>query len=381
MKDITTQLAESSNALGFDLWSQMRSTSGNLTISPISVSSALAMTYGGAKGYTSAEMAKVMHIDHLDVDVMVEYRKILMSLQTSPGVKLRIANRLFGETHYRFRQDYLNLVQETFGAEAERLDFSNDPEASRVFINAWIAGQTDNFVRDLLPAGSIDKTTTMVLTNAVYFLASWMTKFDKDLTYPLAFKLTNSDTSKAMMMLRNDKHRYGRVDDTQILELPYTGDNLSMLIALPLQVDGIYELERSLNLDKLSAWRRAVSTKKVDVHLPRFKIDPATSMDLVTPLSNLGMEDAFTLDANFTGMAPESSEPLHISSVNHKTFIRTDEDGTEAAAATATSMTRSMDMSDIPVRFRADHPFMFFVQDDSSGAVLFMGRVADPSKS
>lgn len=383
MKDITTQLAESSNALGFDIWSRVRSTVGNLTLSPISVSSALAMTYGGARGHTATEMAKVMHVDHIDADVMVEFGKILASLQQSTDVNLRVANRLFGEQHFLFHQQYLDQTNEAFGAPLEAVDFRENPDSVRTHINEWVASHTQNLIRDLLPSGSIDGTTRLVLTNAIYFLANWAVKFNKKLSYDSPFRLINGDTASVKMMNRASRQNYGKVDDVQILELPYNGENLSMLIALP-KDDDIAKLERSLSQDRLTSWRRAMFPKKVEIHLPRFKLDPSGSMNLSNALNDLGMEDAFDTTADFTGMAPtQGKEALHIDSVFHKTFVKTDEDGTEAAAATAVSMSRSMSMSmdeDTPV-FRADHPFVFLIQDEVSGAVLFMGRVADPSKS
>lgn len=382
MKDITMQLAESNNTLGFNLWNRINSTSGNLTLSPVSVSSALAMTYGGAKLKTASEMAKVMGIDLSPDNAMAEWGRILGALQSPSDIdfRFRIANKLFGERTYKFRPEYISNTDEAFSAALEPVDFRSNSEAARLSINEWVSLNTCRRVQDLLAANTVDDSTTLVLANAVYLLADWDRKFELHMTRQDNFKVNSGETKPCMMMARNGKHRYGRFGDVKLLELPYKGGDFSMLVVLPDHANNLSSIEKNLNLDTLSKWRRCISTKTTEVLIPRFTLDPATSLNLVRPLQELGMTEAFDADrANFSGMYQPGELALYLSAVRHKTFIKVNEEGTEAAAATAVvSRTRAVDFDS--VSFCADHPFLFFIQDDVSGMVLFMGRVADPGK-
>lgn len=378
-----TNLAASINAFGFDIWARLPS-KGNLVLSPLSVSNALTMTYGGARGRTAEQMAKVLHFDTelSPENAMVEFGSLYNEIRlasSSPAIQLRIVNRLFGERQYNFNSDFVSSIDEAFLATIERLDFKQHPDSCRTDINDWVARQTENRIKNLLPPTSITKDTRLVLANAVYFLANWLRRFDEQHSRYDSFKLPGSDGTTGVVMMRQQKTKqlYGEVGDVQLVELPYDGNDFSMLVVLPKKDDGLADVEKVIGVNKLTTWKRAVSTRTINLHFPRFELSPDT-IDLVTPLKELGMQDAFTSSADFTGIASpsENKDQIWIGDVRSKSFIRVNEMGTEAAAATAVSMLRSMDNTKT---FKADHPFLFFIQENTTGMILFMGRVTNPN--
>jgi serpin B len=373
-------LARASNAFGFELWQRVRAGGGNLAISPASISSALAMTWGGARGDTASEMKQTLRID-VDAEVaMTGWGQLTTALQSKPKLTLRIANRLFGEKSYRFEDAYLAKTKAAYGAALEPIDFAKSPEPSRAHINAWVEQQTENRIKNLLPPRSIDADTRLVLVNAIYFLANWQAQFEKRQTSQQHFKLAPGKNKPAMLMTRRGSYRIVRADDMAMLELPYVDGNTAMLVVLPDQIDGLDQIETRLNDERLSAWTSSLVGEELLVTLPRFKIDLPSAMDLAHPLKSSGMNAAFDLArADFTGIAnpPSAADRLVIGAVFHKAFVKVDEQGTEAAAATAISIPRGGRPRPTP-EFRADHPFLFLIVDKTSGLVLFIGRVVDP---
>ncbi len=378
-------LAASSNALGLDIYAKARSQAGNLALSPISISTALTMTWGGARGETAAQMQKVLHAEG-DADKAMDVSgKLLASLGGADGkVKLRVANRLFGEKAYTFEKAYLDRTQASFGAPLEPLDFKHAADASRVHINDWVAEQTQKRITNLLPAGSINADTRLVLTNAIYFLGDWLKPFSKDATHPAAFHVDATHTKDVPMMSQVEPFRFAAVDAVKVLEMPYEGGELAMALVLPDAPTGLDAVEQRLTPQTLDKWLAAAQTERVAVTLPKFEIDPAESLSLGSLLVALGMPLAFDRDkADFTAMAnpPTPADRLYISKVFHKAFVKVDEKGTEAAAATAVVMARAgaAPPSNPPAEFKADHPFLFFIRHVRSGTILFMGRVSDPA--
>lgn len=381
--DAMKKLAASSNEFGFDLYGKVRAKEkGNLVIAPASLTTALAMTWGGAKGETAAEMKRVMHLDGSPADVMDTSGKLSASL-TDPTrpVVFKIANRLFGEKTYDFESQYVSATERAYGAPMERLDFKKASEAARANINGWVEKQTESRIKNLIPDRGVDDQTRLVLVNALYFLGDWATPFEKDNTVPMPFKLSAKESKDVPTMNRTDAFKVAQKDGVTALQLPYKGGQLSMLILLPDAADGLEAMEKGLSNAKLDALVSELKGERVYVALPKFKIEPAASLELKASLIELGMKTAFNnRRADFTGIAnpPNPDDRLVISKVFHKGFIRVDEKGTEAAAATAVSMARAGAAPSKPREFKADHPFAFVIRDEASGLILFMGSVKNP---
>ncbi|HEY4240426.1 MAG TPA: serpin family protein [Kofleriaceae bacterium] len=348
-----------SNAFGFELWARVRALPGNLAISPASISTALAMTYAGARGETAKEMQRVLHLPD---GAMQQWDALWRS--RGPGrSELRIANRLFGERSLGFEQAVLDET-----AALEPLDFIKHPAQARATINAWVERETRERIRELLPVDAITVDTRLVLVNALYFLAKWVTPFVDYKTRPAKFLDRDVPTMNNIA-----RFGYAKRDGVQLLAMPYRGGE-SMLVMLPDARDGALDVDA----DRLAGWRSALETKLVQVALPKFRIDATSPLSLEAPLKALGMTTAFSRDAaDFSGMT--TAEALCLSSVFHKTFVRVDEKGTEAAAATAAAMVPRSGPPRPEVTFIADRPFLFAIIDDATGLVLFLGRCTSPA--
>lgn len=369
------------NHFAFDLYEQLRLEDGNLFFSPSSISVALAMTYAGAAGDTEAEMAKTLHFE-MPKDQVHNEMRALQNYWTTPdkqtGIRLNLANRLWGQETYEFLPEFLSVTREKYGAELARLDFSRANEASKE-INKWVSDQTEDKINDLISPDALSSATRLVLTNAVYFKGGWAEPFKRSRTKEEDFYLTATDTVKVPLMHRWDEFRYGAVDDLQILELPYGDGSLSMFVLLPNEKDGLADLEAKLTFPTLQRWLKSVKHEdEVKVYLPRFKT--TAEFMLSGTLQTLGMKSAFDPNAaNFSGMT--ESEDVFISAVIHKAFVDVNEEGTEAAAATAMVVMGSaapIDEPKEPPVFRADHPFVFMIRDNRNDAILFLGRITHP---
>jgi serpin B len=370
------------NAFATDLYARLRSDNpGNLFFSPYSISSALAMTYAGAEGATAAEMAKVLHFAVPEAKVPPAFgtlRKVLNSGDETFGYQLRVANRLWGQKGFHFLPEFLAVTKANFGAELGLLDFNQD-EAARNTINSWIAKQTDDKIQDLLAPDVLDANTRLVLTNAIYFQARWTHEFDKHDTTDAPFHTSASAQVAVPTMHQTEDLRYGAADGIQVLELPYAHDgSLSLLILLPGKVDGLADLEKRLSGENLQKWSNGLKRQLVKVDLPRFKMTSEFSLSDV--LKAMGMPLAFSNKADFSKMTTQ--EPLLISAVVHKAFVDVNEEGTEAAAATAVTMAaeKTAEEEEKPVEFRADHPFVFLIRDHRTEGILFLGRLANPQQ-
>lgn len=377
-------LAKSSNAFGFDLYRRVATgATGNLALSPASLTTGLALAWGGAKGETAARMQAVMHFERPAAEVVPATGRLGVALQDPrEPVTLRLANRVFGERTTPFEPAYLERLRASHGAALEALDFKQASSAARVRINTWVEQQTERRIRDLLPAQGVSAETRLVLVNALYFLADWDQAFKPERTRPAAFSLAASHAVDVPTMHGGNTWRFAQADGVQALEVPYRGGRFAFLVLRPDAVDGLAALERGLDAARLERLTAALALTPIALALPRFEIDAAESLALADPLRALGMALAFDpLRADFTGLAnpTDRRERLCLSNVYHKVFVRVDERGTEAAAATAVSMQRAGGPPPSPPRlFQVDRPFLFLVRDTSSGLVLFVGRVKDP---
>jgi len=381
--DELTRLARSSNGFAFGLYRGLGAGSGNRVLSPASVTTALAMAWGGARGETAAQMARVLRFQGSPEAVMGASGRLAAALQDpARSIVFRIANRLFGEKTYRFEPAYLDATRAAFGAALEPADFRHATEAARLLINGWVEEKTEKRIRNLVPQGGVNRETRLVLVNAIYFLGDWEEPFKKEATRPAPFSTSASEKKDVPTMHAVEGFRFVAEDGLKALELPYKGGSMSMLVVLPDAVDGLPALEASLTADRLDSIVKSLASVRVFVTLPKFEIDPPGALPLGDVLQKLGMAAAFSPDkADFTGIAnpPDPADRLFISQVFHKAFVKVDEKGTEAAAATAVVMERAAAALARPAEFKADHPFLFFIRDNASGMVLFMGRVADPS--
>ncbi len=371
--------AAANNAFAFDLWQAIRSRPGNLTVSPASISLALGMTWAGARGETANAMAKALHLGD-DVGVEAGAMAAQLAAWNQPdrtAFELRVVDRLFGEKTVEFEKPYLDLVRDSFGAPLERVDFKGAFEPARERINDWVEEQTKDRIVDLLPAGSVDANTTLVLTNAVYFKGEWEHAFTTDATHPADFHVDGARAVQVPTMHRTGDIAYHGDDKLQAVELPYAGDELAMVVLLPRAKDGLAALERSLDEQSLADVLGKLSTREVALALPRLKLEMSESFTLRTPLEQLGMGIAFRDDADFTGISTKI--PIKIDDVAHKTFVIVDEEGTEAAAATGVVMTTATSVAPPPEAFTADRPFLYLIRDVKTGAILFLGRVTDAS--
>jgi len=380
-------LAVSSNAFATDLYARLRKEPGNLAVSPGSITLALAMTWAGARGDTAKEMARVLHFTGEQKEVIESAGRQLSAWEdpSRTAYTLNVANRLFGDKSYSFEPAFIKLTGEAFKAPLEPVDFRAAPDAARKHINDWVAGETKDRIKDLIPARGIDADTRLVLTNAIYFLGDWENPFAKERTQKAPFFVKPTSPKDVPMMHQTERFKYAAADGVKVLEMPYQGGELAMTFVLPDKKDGLDAVEQKLTAEKLDGWIGALSGKRVDVSLPVFEIEPGAPLSLGDTLKEMGMKLAFTRgQADFTGMAnpPRQEDRLYISRVFHKAFVKVNEKGTEAAAATAVVMARegAAMPTEPPAEFRADHPFLFFLRDVRSGMILFMGRVSEPAK-
>ncbi len=374
-------VAEMSNSFAFDLYEQLRSgQDGNLFFSPGSLSTALAMTYAGAQGETAEQMAQVLHFAMPQEELHPAYAALQRTWNVDDpkesGFRLSVANRLWGQRDYDFRQEFLKITRENYDAELAQVDFVRQAELTRLEINAWVEAQTQDKIKDLIPPGVLNDLTRLVLTNAIHFKGDWTEPFSKSATQEAPFHVSRSEKVDVPLMFRQDDFQFWEGEDLKMLELPYGKGELSMLILLPNDIEGLPALEARFNAENLSRWKAEMRTKEVRVHLPRFEL--TSEFQLADNLSAMGMPMAFSPGkADFSGMSTE--EELYISAVIHKAFVDVNEEGTEAAAATGIAVAATAFIEpEEPKVFRADHPFVFLIQDNRTSAILFLGRLLKP---
>ncbi|XP_024594604.1 serpin B6 [Neophocaena asiaeorientalis asiaeorientalis] len=355
--------------------------SQNVFISPISISSALAMVLMGAQGNTAAQMSEALSLSRgsgRGGDIHQDFQNLLTEVnRTGTQYLLRTANRLFGEKTYDFLPSFKDACRKFYQAEMEELDFISAAEESRKHINTWVAQRTEGKIIDLLSPGSVDSVTSLVLVNAIYFKGNWENQFNKQHTKERPFKVSKNVEKPVQMMFKKStfKMTYIAEISTKILVLPYVGSELNMIIVLPDENTDLKTVEKELTYEKFVEWTRPdlLDEEEVEVSLPRFKL--RESYDLEGVLRALGVTDAFeSARADFSAMSARSN--LCLSRVVHKAFVEVDEQGTEAAAATAAVM--MLRCARITPRFCADHPFLFFIQHSKTRGLLFCGRLSCP---
>ena len=376
-------VVDANNQFALDLYASLRSDPSaqgrNLFFSPFSISSALALTYEGARGSTADEIRSVFHFPADDTRRREGFFTLAAAMnRPDANATLRTANALWAEQTYPFLPAYLQIAREYYRANVTNLNFITAQEDSRISINRWVEEQTEEKIRDLLPPGVIDPLTRLVITNAIYFHGTWQKQFDPANTVEADFKTSPTPTRIPMMEQTSEEaiFPYAETDALQVLELPYAhgeGRELSMLILLP-RSGSLTVVEGSLTPQTLSTLRKNLTSQRVNVYLPKFRLE--TKYDLSATLAALGMPTAFTPEADLSGM--DGTRNLSITAVVHQAYVDVNEEGTEAAAATAVVVGLTSIREETIPEFRADHPFLFLILEKESGAILFMGRVMNP---
>lgn len=375
-------VVEGSNQFAFDLYGRLRADHGNLFFSPTSIATALSMTYAGAKGDTAAQIVKTLHFEMPKEELEAAMRALLASWKSNEkqqGFELKVANRLWAQAGENFLPAYLAVTRDDFGAELSSVDFATHAEQSRRTINEWVEAQTAGKIKDLILSASQLSGALLVLTNAVYFKGDWTEPFQKNLTKDQDFRLSAEQTAKTPLMHARHHLRYAAVDGLQVLELPYGNKSISMIIFLPAKPDGLADLEARLTFANWQHWTQGLVSQEVIVYLPRIKT--SSQFELKPVLGSMGITNAFEPQAaDFSEMTGDRK--MYISAVLHKAYVDVNEEGTEAAAATGVIMrpTAIARPRTPPPVFRADHPFVFAIRDNRNGAVLFLGRLANPAQ-
>ncbi|HLP10626.1 MAG TPA: serpin family protein [Flavobacteriales bacterium] len=370
---------EGNSKFAFELYNKLDKTNKNIFLSPYSISSALAMTYAGARSTTASEMEKVMHFTGGQTIFHADFTGLMNEINSRNGedVKLSVANRLFGDKRYKFKSGFIKQTDELYKAPLEKVDFVKEFEKSRSRINAWVEEKTNDKIKDLLKKDVIKESDSikLVLVNAIYFYGDWAHQFDADRTRKGDFYTNSEKTIDANFMSQTAHFEYMENNDLQAIRLPYKGNSMSMEVFLPKEKEGLDEFEKLLTYENYQAWDKLFTYEEVNLAVPKFKM--TTDFMLGSKLMEMGMKSAFGDGADFSGM---SEGDLKISEVIHKAFIDVSEKGTEAAAATAVVMavTDSVDYS-MPKNFRADHPFFFIIRDNKTRSILFMGRFNNPA--
>ena len=372
-------VAQDVNLFAVDLYARLGSTEkGNLFFSPQSISTALAMTYVGARGETAQEMARTMHFSLSQDRLPAGYAELMHALRGggTQSYRLSIANRLWGQRGMSFLDAFVAVTRREFGAELGLVDFATNAEGARGEINAWVAMETEQKIRDLIPAGVLGPDTRLVLANAIYFRGDWARQFEKSATHEQPFHVSGGTTVAVPLMFAKMTVGFGERPDVglKVVELPYKGDDLSMLVLLPDAPDGLAEMEAQLTAESLRQWTTGLARRDVLVYLPRFSME--SGFGLGSTLAAMGMPLAFSDRADFSGM--NGTRDLSISAVLHKARVDVDEQGTEAAAATGVAVGVRAVRPEEPPTFRADHPFVFFIRHNPTGAILFLGRLTNP---
>lgn len=382
-QDRAQDAADVVNAFAIDLYDRLASgDEGNLFFSPYSISSALAMTYAGADGETAAEMSKALRFDIVSTDVhaaMGALRERFAAMPENDGT-LDVANRLWASREAKVLPAFADLLSRDYGSALESLDFAKDPEGARETINAWVAERTRDKIKDLLQEGDIKSATRLVLTNAIYFNSAWQTPFPEGATKEEPFHTGTKTRKNVPMMRQSGFFLYGEEPELQFIKIPYRLPGFSLLVLLPRVTDDFTQLEaleKQLTPTQFTAWMEGVERRNVSLFLPKFRDERRYPLKDV--LEKLGMNLAFTPEADFSKMA--EGNDVMVDAVIHQAVIDLDEEGTEAAAATAVAITMKATLApDLrePVEFRADHPFLYCIVDDNTGTILFMGRMIEP---
>ena len=381
----STKLVEGNSEFAFDLYQALRQQKGNLFYSPYSISLALAMTYAGARGGTEQQMADTLHFELQQallhpafnaLDLELASRGEAAKEKDDQGFRLHIVNTIWGQNDYKYLNGFLDVLAVNYGAGLRLLDFISEPEQSRITINNWVSDQTEGKIKDLIPQRMIGTGTRLVLTNAIYFNAAWWSPFEKESTRDEVFYLLEGGNVTVPMMTQTQRLKYAEGDLYQAVELPYDGDELSMIILLP--ASGQFEsFENSLDAALADQIISHLAYDKVELTMPRFEFE--SDFRLADILIAMGMPAAFSSQADFSGIT--GNHELRIGEVLHKAFVSVDESGTEATAATAVLIEAGWapgQPEQQTMIMRVHRPFIFLIRDIQTGTILFVGRVMNP---
>ena len=371
-------IARDNTLFALDLYNQLKMTDGNLFFSPFSIFTALAMTWAGASENTAVQMAETLHFTEKPAQFHRAIGDLISQLngvQKETDVELSIANAIWAQKGYQFLDEFFRIVQQSYQADLKQVDFSSAAESARQAINAWVEQQTNEKIKDLLPPKVLNALTRLVLVNAIYFKGFWDNQFKSRDTREMEFWLLTEVAVKVPMMHQEHQFGYWENDWLQIMEMPYKEESLSLIVLLPKEKTGITDLEQKLNFENMMAWQSRLRKRKVIVFFPKFKIE--SQFSLAQTLALMGMPDAFDPElADFSAMVGQKE--LYISAVIHKAFLEVNEEGSEAAAATGV-VVGVTSIAPSPPIFKADHPFVFFIRDNKSQSILFLGRVLNPA--
>lgn len=369
------EVSQGCNDFACNMYQQLKKESGNLFFSPYSITTALSAAYAGARGLTEAEMSNVLCDSLSQEEFHPAYASTIDKLnQDGSKYQLEIANKVFVQNGYKILDSFEQTIKTNYGAAFDVLDFVKNPLKASGIINGWVYEKTHEKIKDIVSPDMFNDDTRMVIANAIYFKGKWAEQFEKSYTKPKPFYISENDTVKVDMMQQTSHFNYMENDNLKMLELPYEGDRLSMFIVLPKKVDGLKSVEQNISSQMLNGCFSQLKSTKVRVTLPKFKLE--TSYNLNSSLKQMGMPSAFNHLADFSGIS--GKDDLFISNVLHKAFVETDEEGTEAAAATVIIFETKCCMRELPETFNADRPFIFFIKDKLTDLILFMGRINNP---
>jgi len=373
------ELASSGNEFAIDLFKELGKEQENIVFSPVSISSALAIAYAGAKNNTAREMGYTLNFPAGQSSLHPVFRDFLDSLTSAnleKGTELKIANGLWIQENFRLLPEYTDLGKTYYSAQIENVSFKSytEQEKSRKKINDWVEKQTNYKIQNLIPEGILNELTRLIITNAVYFNGNWTNPFEKDNTRPSIFHISSAVSIKTDFMHQKEVVGYYEDEEIQAIQLLYKGKKNSMIILLPKEKEGWKLVSSVLTLERLDIIRNRFQREEVEIAVPRYSIESEFSLKKM--LEHLGMQEAFSNDADFSGITGQ--EDLTIDDVLHKAFIEVNETGTEAAAATAVIMALKSALEEKNIRFTADHPFLYFITDLNTGSIIFMGRLVQP---
>lgn len=370
-------IAQGFNQFALDSYAQASRRGENVIFSPFSIFTALSMTLAGARGQTAEEIARVLHQPYPDPGYHAALTSLfgqVSSAANAHGTEWSNANSLWVDRQFRLQPDFLHILESAYKAPQTAVDFAQDPERARTAINRWTSEKTKGKIGELFAPGALDSTARLVLASATYFYGKWECPFKPQETKAAPFRLAGGGTAQADFMQQSTRFGYSETPTLQILEMKYADGSLAFDILLPKSVDGLPELEKSLRPETLATWLGSLATRRVDVALPKFRVESAFS--LRDALSAMGMPAAFQSTADFSGI--DGRHDLYLSQVMHKAFVSVSEEGTEAAAATGSVVSLTSAVIQPRIVFRADHPFVFFIRDTRSGLIVFAGRVGKP---